>query len=128
MAKFSLQVFDETVREITTRDSRYAYEAYIFVSDALNFTHDRFKKKRHVSGQQLLEGIRQFALDQFGPMTLTVLHEWGIKTTEDFGHIVFNMVEAKLMGKTKNDSIEDFKNAYDFKKAFVDDYKIEIPE
>jgi uncharacterized repeat protein (TIGR04138 family) len=73
---------------------------------------------RHVSGQELLGGIRDYALAQFGPMTKMVFEEWGIKRCEDFGEIVFNMVEIGLLGKTDQDSREDFANGYDFDDAF----------
>ena len=72
----------------------------------------------HVSGQQLLEGIRAHALEQFGPLTLMVLEEWGVRRCEDFGELVFNMVENSLLGKTENDSRDDFKGGYDFNEAF----------
>jgi uncharacterized repeat protein (TIGR04138 family) len=75
-------------------------------------------KSRHVSGQELLEGIRQFALAQFGPMTMSVFAEWGIHSGADFGEIVFNLVESKLLSKTETDSQADFQNGYDFFEAF----------
>src|SRR6185503_889959 len=74
--------------------------------------------QRHVSGQQLLDGIREYGLLQYGPMTMTVLNEWGIRRCEDFGEIVFNMVENSLLAKTEQDSREDFKGCYDFVEAF----------
>ncbi len=73
---------------------------------------------RHVSGQELLNGIRALALEQFGPMTVTVLEEWGVRRCEDFGEIVFNMVDNNLLAKTAEDSREDFKGGYDFDEAF----------
>ena len=72
----------------------------------------------HVSGQELLDGIRDYALQQFGPMTLSVLEAWGIQRCEDFGEIVFNMVETRLLAKTEHDSRDDFKSGYDFHEAF----------
>ena len=73
-----------------------------------------------MSGQQLLEGIREFALRQYGPMAITVLDEWGVRRCEDFGEIVFNLVDHGhgLFGKTETDSREDFKGGYDFEEAF----------
>jgi len=115
--------FDETVEIILSRDTRYTREAYGFVREALDFTQKLIVKEnrgqlRHVSGQELLEGIRQFALQQFGPMTVTVFAEWGIRNCRDFGEIVFNMVETGLLAKTDRDSREDFQNGYDFTEAF----------
>jgi len=115
--------FDDTVEIILSRDARYRREAYTFVREALDFTQKLIVKEnrgqiRHVSGQELLDGIRQFALQQFGPMTVTVLEEWGIRHCRDFGEIVFNMVETGLLAKTEHDSREDFQNGYDFTDAF----------
>jgi uncharacterized repeat protein (TIGR04138 family) len=115
--------FDETVELILTRDRRYTREAYNFVREALDFTQKLIVKEnrgqlRHVSGQELLEGIRQFALQQFGPMVVTVFEEWGIRRCRDFGEIVFNMVETGLLAKTEHDTREDFQNGYDFTDAF----------
>ena len=115
--------FDEAVELILIRDARYAREAYTFVREALDFTQKLIVKEdrsqiRHVSGQELLDGIRQFALQQFGPMTVTVLAEWGIRNCKDFGEIVFNMVETRLLAKTDRDRRDDFQNGYDFTDAF----------
>ena len=73
---------------------------------------------RHVSGRELLEGIREFGLAQFGPMTLPVFEAWGIHRGEDFGEIVFNLVDHGFLNKTKQDSRNDFQGAYDFHDAF----------
>jgi uncharacterized repeat protein (TIGR04138 family) len=115
--------FDDTVEMILSRDRRYTREAYNFVREALDFTQKLMVKEnrgqiRHVSGQELLEGIRQFALQQFGPMVVTVFEEWGIRHCRDFGEVVFNMVETNLLAKTDHDSREDFQNGYDFTDAF----------
>ena len=73
---------------------------------------------RHITGQEFCEGVRKYAIDQFGPMAGTVLEHWGIHETLDFGQIVFALVDIGLMRKTEEDSLNDFKNVYDFKKAF----------
>ena len=108
----------ETIERIINRDTRYKIDAYNFVLGALNYTVRKSRKPRHVTGKELLEGIKQYAKEQFGPMARTVFEHWGIKSTEDFGHIVFNLVDVKLLGKTEQDSIEDFKDGYDFKEVF----------
>jgi len=113
----------KVVQEIVARDSRYKVEAYDFVMDALNYTQSKLDKPRHVSGQELLEGIREYGLKLFGLMTRTVFQEWGVEKTEDFGNIVFNLVDRGLLAKTEKDSIEDFKNGYDFKEVFDKGYK-----
>ena len=109
---------EELLQSILTRDPRYAADAYIFVRAGLDYTVRRLEKPRHVSGRELLDGIREFALSEFGPMTQTVLNGWGIQRTEDVGEIVFNMVETGLLGKTENDSRADFANGYSFDEAF----------
>lgn len=103
---------------IIARDPRYTEEAYAFVRAGLDFTVRRLEKPRHVSGQELLDGIREFALSEFGPMSKTVLAGWGIGRTEDVGEIVFNMVENGLLGKTDEDSRSDFADGFDFDEAF----------
>jgi uncharacterized repeat protein (TIGR04138 family) len=115
--------FDEAVDLIVAKDSRFARDAYAFVREALDFTQKlAFKEARgnirHVSGQELLDGIRQFALQQFGPMAVTVFEEWGVKDCRSFGEIVFNMVEIGLLAKTDKDSRDDFQNGYHFTDAF----------
>ena len=115
--------FDEALEKILAGDSRFAREAYLFVREALDFTQKMILKEsrgqlRHVSGQELLEGIRQYALQQFGPMAVTVFEDWGVKNCRDFGEIVFNMVEASLLAKTEKDTRDDFQNGYDFTEAF----------
>ncbi len=106
------------VREIVRKDPRYTPDAYLFVHEALDFTVRKLEKPRHVSGQELLEGIRGFATDQFSALAPMVFRAWGIRRSEDFGEIVFNLVESGLMGKTENDTRDDFKNGYDFEEAF----------
>ena len=115
--------FDEAVDLIIAKDPRFARDAYAFVREALDFTQKLVIKEargniRHVSGQELLKGIRQFALQQFGPMVVTVFEEWGVESCRDFGEIVFNMVEIGLLAKTEKDSRDDFQNGYDFTDAF----------
>jgi len=115
--------FDEVVEMVLAKDPRYARGAYVFVREALDFTQKLTGKEargqiRHVSGQELLDGIRQFALQQFGPMAATVFEEWGVRHCRDFGEIVFNMVEIGLLAKTDKDSRDDFQNGYDFTEAF----------
>jgi len=115
--------FDEVLEKILARDERFAREAYHFTREALDYTQKLISKEnhgavRHVTGQELLEGIRQFALQQYGPMTMTVLEEWNVKTCKDFGDIVFNMLESGLLAKTEKDRRDDFQNGYDFTEAF----------
>ena len=117
--------FTEVLELILKEDTRFEKGAYFFVREALDFTMKLEKKEikkdprgNHVSGQQLLEGIRQFAIEQFGPMTITVFDEWGITKCNDFGDIVFNLVEYGILGKTEDDQKEDFAGGYDFHEVF----------
>lgn len=119
--------FEESLETILKKDIRYHRDAYFFVREALDHTQKHVAKSmknkvRHITGQELLGGIRESALEQFGPMALTVLHEWGIRRCEDFGEIVFNMVENSLLAKTEEDRREDFSGGYDFEEAFRKPY------
>ena len=115
--------FEESVEKILRKDPRYHRDAYFFVREALDHTQKLLgrcgkEEIHHVSGQELLEGVRAYALQQYGPMTLSVLNEWGVRHCEDFGEIVFSMIEASILAKTDKDHREDFKNGYDFFEAF----------
>ncbi len=115
--------FDQVLEQIIAKDPRYHRDAYIFVKEALDFTQKLAGKAnktetRHVTAAELLEGIRQYALKLFGPMALTVLNEWGVRSGEDFGEIVFNLVDNKSLAKNEKDDRADFKVAYDFHDAF----------
>jgi uncharacterized repeat protein (TIGR04138 family) len=115
--------FDEAVTQILAKDERYHRDAYFFLREALDFTQKVISKEnrgasRHVTGQELLDGLRQYALQEFGPMSKMLLEEWGVRTCHDFGNIVFNMVEIGLLAKTDRDSHDDFQNGYEFTDAF----------
>jgi len=126
--------------EVVGRDPRYAYEAYEFVFEALNHTQkllgrlppselpEGAERQHHVSGPELLNGIRDLALREFGLMARTVFQLWGIQRTDDFGEMVFNLVEANLMSKTSEDQKLDFHNIYDLDKALVQEYRIQVEE
>ncbi len=124
--------FAEALDSIVDTDPRYSREAYAFLRDALDYTTKQQKKVkgapiRHVAGPELLEGVRQYALKEFGPMVVTVLSYWGIRCCEDIGHMVFNLIGAGIFGKTEEDSIEDFKSVYDFGGAFVQPFQPQKP-
>ena len=121
--------FDKMLDQIVRKDPRYHRDAYLFVREALDHTQRMVAKSvrggakqesRHVSGQELLAGIRTCALEQYGPMALAVLEEWGVHRCEDFGEIVFNLIEygGGMFGKSEKDSREDFKGDWDFDDAF----------
>jgi len=124
--------------EVVRGDPRYAYEAYEFVFAALAHTQRMLGRvppregvgeaDYHVSGPQLLEGIRDLALREYGLMARTVFRMWGINRTADIGEIVFNLVAANLMSKTAKDSRDDFRDVYDLDQVLVRDYRIEVKE
>mgnify|MGYP001560289501 CR=1 FL=1 len=116
--------FVDVIKDICRKDSRYDRDAYFFVRESLDFTSKSLNKPsegagRHVSGPELLEGLRAYALQEFGPMALTVLNAWGLRNTGDVGEIVFNLVESGKLGKTHEDKKDDFANGYDFHEAFA---------
>ncbi len=103
--------------------SQYDAEAYNFVFEALDYTLKNVvntgrRANQHVAGPELLEGIRRLSINQFGCLSRSVFESWGVKRTDDFGKIVFNLVEFDLMGKQESDRPTDFENVYDFETVF----------
>ena len=125
------QKFDEAIDQVLTRDPRFDRAAYHFLRDARDYTLKVRKKacgaQGHITGPQLLEGIRQHALKSYGPMVPTVMEYWGVNRTEDFGSMVFSLVEEGIFGKTDTDSVDDFKNVYSFHDAFVAPFQPQLP-
>ncbi|CAM2907111.1 Minf_1886 family protein [Rariglobus hedericola] len=127
--------FNEIVNLICKEDSRYDRKAYGFLREGLDYAVKELKKKEnerakqslHVSGAELLMGIRAYALDQFGPLAITVLNSWGINRCGDFGEIVFNLIEYNVFSKTENDRREDFSEVYTFEEAFVKPFQPKHP-
>jgi len=116
--------FAEAVDRILAEDPRYHREVYAFIRDALDFTVKQQKKSkegvsRHVTPGQLLDGIRVFALKEFGPMVPTVFGYWNVRSCEDLGYIVFNMIRKEILGKNDSDTLDQFRDGYDFNEAFV---------
>jgi len=134
-----MTVFNEKLARVVEENGKYSYEAYEFVFQALNYTQKLLEREppdnpeaagsahHHVSGGELLQGIRSLALREFGLMSTTVFHMWGIRRTDDFGAIVFNLVQAGLMSKTDEDSHADFHEVYDL-KTLAQDYRIQLDE
>jgi len=116
--------FQEAVEAVSREDGRYHPEAYLFLRDSLEATIKRRKKAKkevggHVAAPELLEGFRLHALSEFGPMAMTVLEYWGVKSCDDVGQMVFNLVTAGVFGKTDEDTPESFSGGFDFLSAFV---------
>ncbi len=125
--------------ELVRRDPRYAYEAYEFVFEALGHAQKLLGRsatpeggepspQHHVTGPELLDGIRDLALREFGLMARTVFRMWGIERTDDFGEIVFRLVESNLMSKTDEDTLDDFRNVFDLDEALVKNYRIRLED
>ncbi|MBI4364440.1 MAG: hypothetical protein HY568_03335 [Candidatus Latescibacteria bacterium] len=104
--------------DLAQKHGRYKANAYRFTLEAVRFTVQNLGETRHVTGEELLDGIRRLALERFGPMAKTVFEQWGITRTEDFGEIVFQLVDEGLLGKTEQDKLSDFARGYDFTEAF----------
>lgn len=133
MSKKNVHDTWKKLQKVVSKDLRYSMQSYQFIFEALDYTASQLGKKynssieeeRHVTGQELSAGIRQFAMEKFGYMTRIVLEQWGITKSGDFGEIVFNLVDSGLMGKTETDSLDDFKGLYDFYIEFDEKFKFE---
>jgi uncharacterized repeat protein (TIGR04138 family) len=110
------------IERITSRDRRYKAQAYSFVMEAVEYTINMLKEPRHVTGPELLDGIRRAAVKQYGPMTKQVFNFWGIVETLDIGNIVYNLIDEGLLSKNEEDSLDDFASVYDFGKVFEEEY------
>ena len=115
------------IQQLVEKDPRYQEDAYIFVREGLDYTvHEKNEvpknQSHHVRGWELADGIREYAIREFGPVTLRVLRYWGIESCEDIGEIVYNMIDAQILGKTAEDNKTDFHGVYDFEEAFRDPF------
>ena len=130
--------------KLLRRDRRYPFDAYIFVFEALRYAHETLgmgtaqpsedidleeepSEDQHLTGQELCEAIRHYAMDQFGLMAQAVLNHWGVRSTGDFGEIVFNLIGIGQMRKTEHDCREDFKQVYDFDEGLRQSFQITLP-
>ena len=113
------------IEEAIAKDPTYKFEAYTFVMAGLHSAVSKLPQPRHVTGQELCGGLRDYALEQFGPLARTVLDYWGIRRTQDFGKLVFNLIEVELLRKNDEDSLRDFEDVFDFNQAFQYEIKEE---
>jgi uncharacterized repeat protein (TIGR04138 family) len=128
--------------DLLRRDRRYRLEAYIFVFEALRFAQQELgmgqqengdadeesgEEVRHVTGQQLCEAIRRYALQQYGLLAKNVLEHWGVRSTGDFGEIVFNLIDIGQMKKTDTDRREDFDDVFDFDEGLREAFEPATP-
>ena len=114
---------DEALERVCTRDGRYHERAFLFVLAALEYAQGKLEARRHLSGGELALACRDFALEQFGLLSSTVLEHWGVSRTEDFGQIVFLLIDAELLARQPSDKIEDFEQVYDFAEVFRAGYR-----
>lgn len=123
----------DPLRKLALKDGRYAPDAFQFLFESLEHAvriagrADAEGSERHVSGQELLEGMRVHATELFGPLAAQVWRSWGVGETLDWGRIVFLLVDNGMLNRQDNDTIEDFKDGFDFDEVFVDRYKIQLP-
>ena len=113
-----VRLADELLERIRARETRYDEQAYLFVLASIEYLQAKLPARRHVTGQELAFGVRDFAREQFGLMAPAVLEHWGVSATLDIGRIVFTLVEVGLLITQPGDRVEDFEGAYDFGTAF----------
>lgn len=123
----------EHIRVLALRDGRYSPEAFVFLLDSLERAiqlagkEDAVGPERHVTGREVLAGMRDLAREAFGPLAAQVWRSWGVRTTLDWGRIVFLLVDEGLLNRRDTDSIEEFRDAFDFEEAFVSAYHPAVP-
>ena len=120
--------FDDAVRAIRKKDGRFDADAYAFLRDSLDFTVKKLRvneseEHRHVSGPELLHGLREYALNEFGPLSATVLENWGVSCCEHVGEMVFQLIEVGAFGKSDEDHPQDFSGVFDFDDAFREPFR-----
>lgn len=113
---------DQVLDRLRERNPRFHEAAYLFVLSALHHVIERLPEPRHISGRELAEGVRDLAIERFGPMARTVLEHWGVRATADVGELVFALVDCGILIKQDEDLPEDFRDVFDFDEAFERDY------
>lgn len=117
-----LQFADEVLHRLQESNPRFHGKAYLFLLSALHRVMEALDQPRHISGRELAQGVRDLALERFGPMARTVLEHWGIHETQDLGDIVFALIECGILTKQDDDRREDFQDVFDFEEAFEREY------
>lgn len=113
---------EEMLVQLRRSHPRFHGDAYVFVLEALTAVRTELGAKRHVSGQELVDGARGLAMDRYGPLARAVLEHWGIHSTDDLGRLVFALVEVGVLVKREEDCQEDFKDLFDFEEVFDRNY------
>jgi uncharacterized repeat protein (TIGR04138 family) len=120
------QTMLDHIEKIVATDMRYRTDAYSFVMEALAHAQKTFHRERHITGGELLLGVRDLAVKKFGAFAFTVFRHWGVCTTEDVGHIVFNLVDSGLLGRRDEDTFDDFRNVFDMEEALGGEYRRQL--
>ena len=107
------------IAKISEEDGRYHKESFLFILASLEYTLSNLNERRHLTGGELSKGIAEYAREQYGYLAKTVLNNWGLHYTLDYGEIVYLLINSGLMNKTEEDKLEDFADAYDFDKEFA---------
>lgn len=118
-----LQFAEDVLARIRARGGQYHERSYLFVLAAIEYLQTRLDARRHVTGAELAWACRDFAREQFGLLAPHVLGHWGVTRTEDFGRIVFTLVDVGLLVTQPGDDVADFEAVYAFADAFGDVYK-----
>ena len=113
----------DSFADIIAKDNRYNPRAYVLLMDVIRFLGGENGDK-HMTGEDILDEFRELTLDQFGPLSYRVLAEWGVKSTEDVGEMMFNLAESHRIGRDEGDSAESFAGGYNFKEAFLGPYAV----
>lgn len=124
---------DATILELVREDPRFAYEAYEFVCESVQFTQDRLGRRRksdptidrHVTGAELLKGACDLAVREFGMMAPVVFKMWGVRTTDDLGEIVFKLIKAEKLSKSEQDDRDEFHDVFDLEKMLTVGFDLE---
>jgi uncharacterized repeat protein (TIGR04138 family) len=115
----------KSLEEISESDSRYNPKAVKFVYEGLGYTIRKLAggQPGHITGQTLCEGLRLLALEKWGMLAPLVLDSWHVKSTRDFGEIVYLLIRNNWMKAQPADSIDDFNSVFDLKTALKDGFK-----
>ncbi len=113
---------DSTIENICANDIRYHKNAYHNIFNALAYCETVMKTEKNLTAKELVIGYKDITLSKYGALALEVLHHWGIYSTQDIGNIVFNLVNANLLGRSQGDKIEDFKNIFDLTQEMKSPY------
>ena len=129
---------EPTILDLTREDPRFAYEAYVFVGEAVSYTQSQLGRRpsddpaeeddvdHHVSGAELLRGACDLAVREFGMMAPVVFRHWGIRTTDDFGELVFKLIKAGQLSKSDQDDPDDFHDVFDLEKTLTDGFALRL--